>query len=185
LRDAIAFVGTALCVVALVACGGNGDDGAEAPEFAIYDWEANLLEPTPFPDREEAEAVAEDNDGSFVIEAASESYVIRDEPAVTAADVASAEAVISRATGEPAVDVTLTPEGEDAFADLTRGVAERTDELREVQHFAIVVNGAVLSLPIIDTEQNPKGISAREGLSVEGGLTEAEAEELATKLDGE
>jgi preprotein translocase subunit SecD len=176
-----------VCALAVAACGGDDDDGAGAPPaFAIYDWEPNLVGGAePFAEREEADNVAADNPGSIVVEAASQYHVIQDSPAVAIGDVASAEAVTSEATGEPAVAAELTPEGRRAFAELTREVARRTDAERDAQHFAVVVDGTVLSLPIIDTDANPEGISAREGLSIEGGLTESEAGELAATLNEE
>ena len=175
----------AVLVMLLAACGGN-DGPTEVPtgpSFGIYDWEPNLIgDGKPYADREDAAALAEDNPGSIVVEAASQFYVLADEPAVTVGDVASAAAVTSRATGEPAVSAELTTEGKREFAALTRSVARRTSDQREALHFAIVVNGVVISLPIIDTEQNPRGISARNGLSIEGGLTESDAQELAASL---
>jgi preprotein translocase subunit SecD len=182
LRGAITVLGLVACAIAPFACGGEDDEGGEAAAFAIYDWEPNLVEAAPYADRGEAEDAAADSDGSIVVEAASQYYVIRDEPAVTTDDVASAEAVTSAATGEPAVDVELTPEGRAAFEELTRSVAKRTEEQREALHFAIVIGDRVLSLPIIDTEQNPNGLSARGGLTVEGGLTESQAREIAADL---
>jgi len=76
--------------------------------------------------------------------------------------------VIAAPDGQPAVEFTLTPEGRDRFAALTR--------LNVGRRVAVVVNGAVVASSIIGGEM-PDG---RAMLS--GSYTEAQARSLAEEL---
>ena len=96
-------------------------------------------------------------------------FALRGEPAVGAADVASASAEAG-VTGEPTVLLELTPEGQQSFESLTRTASE---------HIAIVVDGVLLSLPVLNT---PAGVSAAEGIQISGGLTQEDAEAMADGL---
>jgi preprotein translocase subunit SecD len=89
------------------------------------------------------------------------------------------------------VGLTFTTAGESAFHDLTRTVAHRGAGLAEpgvpsiesAQHFAIVVDGRVASLPFIDYAEVPDGIDGEVGAQISGGLTRQAARELAAVLD--
>ena len=76
--------------------------------------------------------------------------------------------VISAPDGQPAVEFTLTPEGRDRFAALTRVNIGR--------RLAVVVNGAIVASSIIGAEI-PDGKAM-----LSANYTEAEAQELAAEL---
>ena len=76
--------------------------------------------------------------------------------------------VIAAPDGQPAVEFTLTPEGRDRFAELTRANIGR--------RVAVVVNGAVVASSVIGGEM----ADGRAMLS--GNYTEAQARSLADEL---
>ena len=176
--------------------------------FAIYDWERSVLGPrgTPAPtdasvtggqDAARAGAVSKTEagkragDGQVVrAEGAANDgwFALGGKPALTNADIERARATVDPNTNEPIVALELTPEGEDAFASLTREVARRggnavpASGLEAAQHIAIVVDDRIVAVPYIDFRQAPDGIDGATGLHVSGGLTPETARQLAALL---
>ncbi len=93
-------------------------------------------------------------------------------------------------TGEPIVLMQFTEEGEDAFGNITRRVAQRGKLLtntvgggqKVLQHFAIVLDREIKSWPTIDWEEYPGGISGSNGAQISGMGAIQEAQELALVL---
>ncbi|HEY4279907.1 MAG TPA: hypothetical protein VGM91_16905 [Conexibacter sp.] len=116
-------------------------------------------------------------------------YVLRGEPALTGADIAGAQATTSP-WGQPSVLFTLTPEGQSAFHALTRAVSQRGQSLMRpgapagaaAQHYAMVLDHRLISVPLIDPQQLPDGIDGTRGATLEGGYTRADAQRLARAL---
>lgn len=116
-------------------------------------------------------------------------FVIRDHPELSGADVESAKQSIDPLTHKPIVVLQLTPRGGAAFARVTKREAQRgaaatvpgASPEASLQHFAITVNGQIVSLATIDFRQNPDGINARNGIQISG-LTIAQARRLAAQL---
>ena len=83
------------------------------------------------------------------------------------------------------------PRAADVPPDLTRGVARRgadaarpgDDPLRTVQHFAIVLDDGIASVPFIDHREVPDGIDGRGGVQIQGGLSPERARQIAAILD--
>ena len=97
-------------------------------------------------------------------------------------------------TGEPVVTFDFTAAGRQTWERVTREIADRgravaalpaADASSANQHFAIVIDDALLSVPYIDFRQNPDGIDGRTGSQIQGGLTIASAREVAVLLKGE
>ena len=71
---------------------------------------------------------------------------------------------------------------------MTRTLAERGSRRVGVvpgnanQHFAIVVDDQIVSVPYIDFRQNPEGIDGSTGSQIQGGFTIASARQLASIL---
>jgi preprotein translocase subunit SecD len=170
--------------LAFAGCGGDGDDGEtssqESAELAIYDWEASLAPQRPF--RSESDARAASGADAIVVRDESSPgdtryFVVAGEPALTTADILDPETITDAATGEPAIAFQFTEDGKDKFQQLTRAVAQSGG------HFAVVVDGELLSLPIVDAGENPNGIDGENGAQISGGFTVEEAQQLADGLE--
>ena len=111
-------------------------------------------------------------------------YALRDQPALGSHDVKSAFASQDQMTGAPTVVVELTPDGQRRFRELTRAIAQRGADERELQHMAIVIDGQIMSLPYIDWRQAPDGIDGAAGFQISGAMTPEQAKQLAAILSG-
>lgn len=80
--------------------------------------------------------------------------------------------------------------GQMVFERLTREVAHRGQEAQlpgisreeAQQHFAIVLDGQLITVPSIDYTMYPEGIDATNGSEISGGFTVSSARNLATEL---
>jgi SecD/SecF fusion protein len=110
-------------------------------------------------------------------------YALRDQVALGSRDVKSAFASQDPMTGAPSVVVELTPDGQQRFHELTRAIARRGADERELQHLAIVIDGQVISLASIDWRQAPDGIEGA-GFGISRPMTPEQAKQLAAILSG-
>jgi SecD/SecF fusion protein len=115
---------------------------------------------------------------------AAQFFVLRDDAALINNITSPRQSV--DASGEPAVSFGFTSQGERAFQAATRDVARRGAEdssLGETlnQHFAIVLDGRLLTVPSIDFRQYPNGIQTTRA-DIAGGLTRQSAADLVTEL---
>jgi hypothetical protein len=90
-------------------------------------------------------------------------------------------------SGQPDLAFGFTAHGAVAFTALTKGIAERGKRLSSPgqtfnQHFAIALDGRLLSVPFIDFKQYPDGITTKDGADISGGFTTRSAKDLATIL---
>jgi preprotein translocase subunit SecD len=150
----------ALLCFSLVLTGCDGSDAAGTPRFAIFLVDENINSENAPPDTERLPASPE----SVGLPVA---FWLRREGGMSGPFVADAR-VIAAPDGQPAVEFTLTPDGRDRFAALTR-----TNIGRRV---AVVVNGAVVASSVIGAEMT----DGRAMLS--GNYTEAQARLLADEL---
>ena len=147
-----------LCVCLFTA--GCDEQEPGTPRFAIFLVDEGVDDGQAPPGAERVPSAAEDL-GLPV------AFWLRREGGMAGRFVADAR-VIAAADGQPAVEFTLTPEGRDRFAALTRSNVGR--------RVAVVVNGAVVASSIIGGEM-PDG---RAMLS--GNYTNAQARSLAQEL---
>jgi preprotein translocase subunit SecD len=197
-----------LCgAAALAACG--GDDSAQpAPaQFAVYDWEPNVIGPTGAPEpaarevtdvpvsRPDAAARAKAARGKTVVFADRNRkgfWVLRDRPALTGRDVARAAQDIDQVTNEPIVVIELTPAGRAKLKRLTQGVVARARARRKrgggvgpagFERFAITLDDRLISRPTIDPVELPHGLDGRTGvqLQLDGNLKQAQ--DVADQLE--
>ena len=144
--------------------------------------------------RAEAESRAANADGGRVVrglDAGAESwFALGGEPALTDRDIERATAAVDVPTKEPVVAIDFTGPGQSAFTALTREVAQRGSEraadgveaMQANQHFAILIDDRIVSVPYIDFRVNPDGVDGSSGAQVSGGLTEEDARRTATIL---
>jgi preprotein translocase subunit SecD len=164
-------------------------------EFAIYDWEASVLGPDGKPapgdpsvtggenagmgaatSRAQAETRAAAAPGDArVVRALGGStehwYALGGEPALTSADVASAEPILDRQAMLPAVAIEFDEHGQEAFSELTRGIARRGAQVREWQHLVMVFDDEIVSVPYINYREAPDGIDGADGAYVSGDMS--------------
>jgi preprotein translocase subunit SecD len=113
-------------------------------------------------------------------------YVMRDDAALTGLDLSRITSS-SDGAGQPDVEARMTPAGARAFRALTAAVAHRGSRLRVAdaslfQHFAIVIDGALAAVPLVDYQRYPDGVLASPAIQIDGGLSHAGAIRLADTL---
>jgi SecD/SecF fusion protein len=120
-------------------------------------------------------------------------YVLRDQPALSGTDIKNPEQNFDNGpggTGQPNVTFDFTGKGRKIWQQTTRTIAQRgqdnfipgSNPQSAFQHFAIVLDGELISVPYIDFQQNPDGIDARNGSEISGGFTIKSAQNLANLL---
>lgn len=148
-----------LCL-GLIIAGCDGSNAPGTPRFAILLVDENINSEDAPLDAERVPTSPESTDLPVA-------FWLRREGGMSGPFVADAR-VIAAPDGQPAVEFTLTPDGRDRFASLTRANIGR--------RVAVVVNGAVVASSVIGAEMS----DGRAMLS--GSYTEAQANALATEL---
>ena len=101
-----------------------------------------------------------------------------------------------RRGGTPNVVFEFTDHGKEVWKDVTKRIVDRGRDnciapvgatpLQQAQlcgnHFAIVLDQKLISVPYIDFNENPNGISGSTGSSISGGFTIKSAQRLANQL---
>ena len=117
-------------------------------------------------------------------------FVLQDDSELSGSDVTDPKATTDPQTGQPVVTFNFTGKGQAAFARVTKRIAQRgaqqivppgTPRSATFQHFAITLDGQVVSLAYIDYVQNPDGIDGSTGTEISN-LSFQEANDLATSL---
>jgi hypothetical protein len=88
-------------------------------------------------------------------------FVLRDRAAMSGAQIIDPHAVVQN--GEPEVQFAFTPSGRETFQSLTATIAHRgqtvsTGVTHLFQHFAVELDGRLLSVPQIDFTKYPDGV---------------------------
>jgi SecD/SecF fusion protein len=120
-------------------------------------------------------------------------YVLNDAPALKGTDIKDPEQNFDNGpggSGQPIVTFNFTDKGRNIWQDVTREIAQRgqanqvpgQDAQASAQHFAIVLDDELISVPFIDYRQNPDGIDGSNGSQIEGGFTIDSAQELTNLL---
>jgi SecD/SecF fusion protein len=119
-------------------------------------------------------------------------YVLNDDPALTGAALANPQQGFDEGPERlPNVTFAFTAEGGPPFERLTKGVARRGQEAQlpgiskeaSLQHFAVTLDGQLLTVPSIDWSKYPEGIDPSNGSEISGGLTVARAKALAEEIE--
>jgi len=120
--------------------------------------------------------------------------VLRDDVALRGVDIRNPQQRFAepRGAGEPVVGFEFTSAGAKAFQELTRTLADRGSRSVGVQpgqsaadanqHFAMVLDDQIVSVPYIDFRQNSEGVDGSTGSQIQGGFTIASARQLASIL---
>ena len=133
--------------------------------------------------------IVEVKPGTIVVQAegpakgkgADQYYVLRDKPALSGTDITDPKQSFANGaggSGAPTVNFSFTDKGVQVWQDTTREIAQRGqdnffggDARSAFQHFAIVLDGKLISAPYIDFQQNPDGIDGTNGSEISGGFT--------------
>ncbi len=116
-------------------------------------------------------------------------YVLRDNVALSGKDIKDPQQNFNE-TQQPDVQFNFTDAGKTAFHDVTRTISQRGTNLRlpgvnpqaVLQHFAVALDGRLISVASIDPQQLPDGIDGQNGAVIEGGFTIQSAQDLANLL---
>jgi SecD/SecF fusion protein len=120
-------------------------------------------------------------------------FVMVDKPVLTGADVKNPRQAFDEGaggTGAPNVTFEFTGHGQSVFQQTTKEIAHRGQEAQlpgvpkeaAQQHFAVVLDGQLITTPSIDYTKYPEGIDATTGSQISGGFTITSAQELAQEL---
>jgi SecD/SecF fusion protein len=115
-------------------------------------------------------------------------YVIKDQPALSGTDITNPQS--NTDNSGPIVTFDFNGDGRQKFQDVTRKIAQRglanalpgAPSANQSGHFAVVLDNAIVSRPIIDYGQNPDGIDGRTGAQISGLNSITEANDLAEFL---
>jgi SecD/SecF fusion protein len=118
--------------------------------------------------------------------------VLEDDSELSGEDIRNPEANTDPNTSAPLVLMEFSDQGREAFARVTKRIAERgfnqstlnPGAPREnfLQSFAITLDDQIVSLATIDFQENPEGIDGRTGAQIEGVGSFDDANDLAESL---
>src|SRR6195256_286965 len=120
-------------------------------------------------------------------------YVLNDNPVLRGSDITHPQQGFDEGaggTGAPNVTFGFTSHGQGVFQKVTKTIAQRGQEAqlpgvgREAaqQHFAVALDGQLITTPSIDYTKYPEGIDATSGSPTLGGFTNTSAQNLADEL---
>jgi SecD/SecF fusion protein len=118
-------------------------------------------------------------------------FVIEDDSELSGSDIKNPEQNFDQRTNEPIVTMDFTDDGRQAFANVTKRIAERGanillppggDRERTLQRFAITLDDKIVSLATIDYRENPEGIDGRNGAQINGIGNIQQTQDLAESL---
>src|SRR3954468_16977858 len=120
-------------------------------------------------------------------------YLMRDNPALSGKEVKNPEQSFDNGaggTGQPIVTFSFTDKGRRSFQKTPQAIAARgasqslpgTSAQNAQQHFAVVLDNELITVPYIDFQQNPDGIDATNGSQISGSFTIDSAQRLANLL---
>jgi len=120
-------------------------------------------------------------------------FVLNDSYVLTGADIKNPAQSFDEGgggSGAPNVTFGFSSHGKSVFQNVTKKIAERGQEAQlpgvgkesAQQHFAVVLDGQLITAPSIDYTKYPEGIDATTGSQISGGFTITTAQELANEL---
>ncbi len=120
-------------------------------------------------------------------------YVLNDDPVLNGSSITNPQQGFDEGaggTGAPNVNFGFTSKGKPIFERVTKEIAHRGQEAQlpgvpkeaALQHFAIALDGQLITAPSIDYTQYPEGIDSSQGSQISGGFTITSAQELADEL---
>lgn len=113
-------------------------------------------------------------------------YALLDQPALTGRDLVNPRQSTDT-SGSPDVSFGFTSHGRTAFQHVTSALAHRGASVSGLglmlnQHFAIALDGRLISVPSVDYKTYPNGVSGETGADITGSFNAQSARDLATIL---
>jgi hypothetical protein len=113
-------------------------------------------------------------------------YVLSDNAALSRSDITNPQQSTDP-SGTPDVSFGFTTRGGTEFQRMTGQVARRGEQVSALdqtpnQHFAVALDGQLVTVPQIDFKQYPNGVSGQNGADITGGFTTQSARTLAALL---
>jgi SecD/SecF fusion protein len=132
----------------------------------------------------------ENADGKIANPSPNSWYVLNDNPVLNGQDVTNPAQGNDESTGQPDVTFGFTSHGKGIFERVTKEIAHRGQETQlpgvseqvAMQHFAVALDGQLITVPSIDYKKYPEGIDASTGSEISGGFTITSAQNLANEL---
>jgi SecD/SecF fusion protein len=136
------------------------------------------------------QAQSDANDPRQVAAASDSYFILQDIPALRGTDIKNPEQNTNSTTGAPTVTFDFTGSGRKKWQKTTREIAQRgtaallpgVDSQSVANHFAIVLDNKLISVPFIDPRENPDGIDGSNGSEISGGFTIKTAQNLSNLL---
>jgi SecD/SecF fusion protein len=113
-------------------------------------------------------------------------FVLKDNVALTGTDLSNPQQSTDPA-GNPDVSFGFAGHGASKFQNVTAQIAKRgsldsAGSTKLTQHFAVALDGVLITVPQIDFNQYPFGIPSGQGADIQGGFTITSAQDLANQL---
>ncbi len=135
----------------------------------------------------------ESSAGKVIVHSPNSYYVIVDNPVLNGGDITHPQQGFdegSGGNGQPNVNFGFTSHGKSVFEGVTKKIAHRGQEAQlpgvtkesAQQHFAVSLDGQLITTPSIDYTRYPEGIDSSQGSEISGGFTITSATELAEEL---
>jgi SecD/SecF fusion protein len=135
----------------------------------------------------------ENNKGKVVQPSPNSFFVLNDAFLLRGSDITHPQQSFDEGaggTGAPNVNFGFTSHGQSVFQQVTKKIAQRGQEAQlpgvpkeaAQQHFAVVLDGQLITTPSIDYTKYPEGIDATNGSQISGGFTITSAQNLAGEL---
>jgi SecD/SecF fusion protein len=135
----------------------------------------------------------ESSKGKVINHSPNSFYVLNDEPVLSGSNITNPAQGFEEGaggTGEPDVTFGFDSHGKKVFEEVTKKIARRGQEAQlpgvtkesALQHFAVSLDGQLITVPSIDYTKYPEGIDASNGSEISGGFTITAAQELAEEL---
>ncbi|WP_445152698.1 SecDF P1 head subdomain-containing protein [Baekduia sp. Peel2402] len=117
-------------------------------------------------------------------------FILEDDPDLLGRDIKDPEQNTDELTGQPTITFNFTDEGKKKWQKVTREISRRGQAAalpgqpasNFANHFAMVLDDELISVPYIDPQQNPDGIDGENGSQIAGSFTMASAKQLAATL---
>jgi SecD/SecF fusion protein len=135
----------------------------------------------------------ESSAGKVLVKTPNSWYVLKDNPVLSGADITHPQQGFDEGAGgngQPNVSFGFTGKGKSVFERVTKEIAHRGQEAQlpgvskeaAQQHFAVALDGQLITTPSIDYTKYPEGIDSSQGSQISGGFTISSAQELAEEL---